>query len=191
MIAKCIFCCSVLALATPAIASGDGGSSPFAGDIGNALWTLVIFTSVIVVLGKFAWGPVLDLLKKREDFIHDSLRDAKTERQEAEALLAKYKEQLETARKEATSIVDEGRRDSEVLKRKIEEDARTEADKMIERAKREIGIATDTAVKELYELSGKMATEVAAKIIHCELDENKHRALITSSIDEMMRASKN
>ena len=59
--------------------------SPFAGDLGNAIWTLVIFVIVVVVLGKFAWGPVLGLLQQREEFIHRSLSDAKRDRDEAEA----------------------------------------------------------------------------------------------------------
>ena len=51
--------------------------SPFAGNLGNAIWTLLIFVIVVVVLGKFAWGPVLGLLREREEFIHKSLADAK------------------------------------------------------------------------------------------------------------------
>jgi F0F1-type ATP synthase, subunit b len=44
--------------------------SPFAGNLGNAIWTLAIFVIVVIVLGKFAWGPVLGLLQQREEFIH-------------------------------------------------------------------------------------------------------------------------
>ena len=56
---------------------GSAALSPFAGNVGNAIWTLVIFVIVVVVLGKFAWGPVLALLQQREEFIHKSLSDAK------------------------------------------------------------------------------------------------------------------
>ena len=61
-------------------AEEGGGLSPFAGNFGNALWTLGIFLVVVIVLGKFAWGPVLSLLQEREAFIHKSLADAKRER---------------------------------------------------------------------------------------------------------------
>src|SRR5882762_814169 len=57
--------------------------SPFAGNLGNAIWTLAIFVIVVVVLGKFAWGPVLGLLQEREEFIHRALSDAKRDRDEA------------------------------------------------------------------------------------------------------------
>ena len=110
---------------------------------------------MLVVLGKFAWGPILKALQARESFIHDALAKAKRDRDEAEARLREYEERLATARAEATAIVDEGRRDAEVVKRKIEEAAKVEADKMIERARREIQLATVTATKELYDLSGQ------------------------------------
>ena len=68
-------------------AAEGAGLSPFAGNVGNALWTLVIFLLVVTVLGKFAWGPILALLQQREEFIHRSLADAKRDREEAETRL--------------------------------------------------------------------------------------------------------
>jgi len=186
----------LILLATPtlAVAAGEehgGAVSPFAGDVGNALWTLIIFVLVLVVLGKFAWGPILGALQKREDFIRDSLEQAKKDREEAEARLKEYSDKLHAAREEATSIVDEGRRDADAVKRRIEETARKEADAMVERARREIGIATDTAVKELYTLSAKLATDVASRIIRKELSPNDHERLIAESIEELGRSAGN
>lgn len=177
-----------LALAAPALAqeAGHGGgeaSSPFAGDIGNALWTLVIFVLVVVILGKYAWGPILNTLQARESFIHEALSTAKRDRDAAEARLREYEERLAQARGEATAIVDEGRRDAAVVKQRIEDDARGEADRMIERAKREIQIATETATKELYLLSARLATDMAGKVVGRELTSQDHERLIAESLD--------
>ncbi len=168
-----------------ASASEGGASNPFAGDIGNALWTMVIFVIVVVVLGKFAWGPILAALQKREDFIRDSLAQAKRDREESERKLKEYTAQIEAARAEASAIVDEGRRDAEVLKRKLEDAAKAEAQATIERAKREIGIAKETAVKELYGLSGKLATDIASRIIRKEMNPKEHERLISEAIDDL------
>lgn len=176
-----------LSAAAAAAEEHGGGVSPFAGDIGNALWTLIIFVLVVFVLGKFAWGPILRALQKREDFIRDSLERAKKDREESEARLKEYSDKLVAARAEATAIVDEGRRDGEVLKRKIEENAKAEATATIERAKREIDLATATAVNELYTLSAKLATDVASRIIRKELDDKEHERLITESLEELQR----
>ena len=90
--------------------------SPFSGDFGNALWTVLIFVLVLVVLGKFAWGPILGMLKEREDFIRKSLHDAKHDREQAEARLKEYTSQLQAARAEAASLVENARRDADRLR---------------------------------------------------------------------------
>jgi len=170
----------------PAVGSEGGeGPSLFTGDLGNVFWSLVTFFAVLVVLGKFAWKPILGALQKREDFIRESLAQAKRDRDEAEKRLKEYSEKIVAARSEATAIVEEGRRDGDVLRQKLEEDGKAEAKAILERAKREIAIATDTAVKELYTLSGKLATEVAGRILRKELNPREHERLITESINEL------
>ena len=173
--------------AVPALAQeaehGSGPNNPFAGDIGNAIWTLVIFILVVIVLGKFAWGPILNTLQARETFIREALETAKRDRDEAELRRKEYEDRLAQARAEATAIVDEGRRDALVTKQRIEEEAQREADKRLERAKREIQIATETATKELYQLSTRLATEMAGKVIGRELTPQDHERLIAESLD--------
>lgn len=180
---------ALLVALAPALAmaseGAEGGASPFAGDIGNALWTVVIFLLVVWVLGKFAWGPMLRGLQAREDFIRQSLKEARADREAAEARLKEYEERLAHARAEATAIVEEGRRDAEVVKARIEEEAGEEAERMLARARREIGIAKETAVKELYATAGSLAVEVASRIVARELKPEDHERLIAESIERL------
>ncbi|MCH7720006.1 MAG: F0F1 ATP synthase subunit B [Planctomycetes bacterium] len=160
-------------------------------DPGAAIWSIIIFLVLLGVLRAFAWKPILTALQDREEFIRDSLRQAKTDRESAEARLEEYEQRLQSAREEASAIVEEGRRDAEVVKRELEATARQEAGAMIERAKREIGIARDTAVKELYDLSGELATNIASRIIRQEVDPAAHERLIAESIDELAKLGGN
>jgi F-type H+-transporting ATPase subunit b len=191
---------SALAIATTASLFGstvavaaEGADQPniFTGDLGNIIWSLATFLVVLIVLGKFAWGPILGALQKREEFIRDSLQQAKRDREAAEARLKEYGDKLDAAKREATAIVDEGRRDAEVVKRKIEEEAKAEADRLIARAKREIGVATETAVNELYTIGARLATDVASKIITKELSPKDHERLIEESLGAMRSAERN
>ncbi len=188
------FLAAALVPASLVLAEGDAHSesvSLFAGDFGNAIWTLAIFALLLIVLGKFAWGPILKALQQRESFIHDSLSQAKKDRLDAEARLKDLDARLASARDEATGIVNEGRKDAEALKRKIEHDARQEADAMVERAKREIGLARDSAVNEIYSLTAALATSAAGKIIAKEIDPQRHEQLITDSIAELSKGASN
>lgn len=174
-----------LALAAPALAqegAREEAPSVFAGDIGNALWTIIIFVLLLVVLGKYAWGPILAALQKREQFIRESLERAKRDRDEAEARLREYEARLALARTEATEIVETGRRDSAALARQIQDEAKRESQRILERAQREIELAKAGAVKELYDTSAKLATEIAARILGRELGPQDHDRLIAESI---------
>ena len=166
-------------------AAEGAASGPFAGDAGNVLWTLVIFGLVVFVLGKFAWGPILRGLQAREDFIRESLEKAQSDRLASEARLREYEERLAASRAEATAIVDEARRDAEVVKRKIEQDGKQEYDKMIERAKREISIATEVATRELYTVSARLSTEMASRVLGREVTAQDQDRLIAESIAEL------
>jgi F-type H+-transporting ATPase subunit b len=164
---------------------GGGEPSLFAGDVGNAIWTLVIFLLVVAVLGKFAWGPLLGSLQQREQFIRNALADAKRDRDAAEVRLAEYTDRLNEARSEATEIVDEGRRDAEVVKGRIEREAREEGDRMIERAKREIELAKSAAIKELYGKTAQLATEIATQVVRREISAADHQRLIAEALEDL------
>lgn len=161
-------------------AEGSGGV--FSGNIGNALWTVLIFLALLLVLGRYAWGPLLQGLQGREQFIRDSLEQARDERDEAHALLAQYEAKLAEARGEVEAILDEARRDAGVVRQREEERAKDEAEKIIARARREIDIATETAVKDLYAKASRLSVVVAEKILQRELKPEDHARLIDDAV---------
>lgn len=182
----------LVAVHAPAAWAAEGGESNlFAGDIGNAVWTLVIFLLVIVVLGKFAWGPLLSGLQQREEFIRRSLKEARDDREAAEARLREYEEKLSGASAEASQIVDQGKRQGEQVRADIEAKAREEADKMVERARREIELSKQSAIKDLYATSSELATEIASRIVQRELNAQDHEKLISDAIQELGNLDRN
>lgn len=174
------------ALAAPQPEAGHGaeaaGPNPFAGDFGNALWTVVIFLLLLWVLGKYAWGPILSGLQSREQFIRESLEEAKEHRDAAEARLEEYEEKLAGARVEVDEIMAEARRDASALREREEARAREEAEKMLERARREIRIATETAVQELYRKATRLTAAAASRILEREISAQDHDRLISDAI---------
>lgn len=171
---------------------GDGatghqakGPAILTGDLGNVFWTSVIFVVLLLVLGTTAWKPILTALQNREKFITESIAAAKRERMESERLMREYAEKMNKAREEATAIVEEGRRDAEALRRKIHEDAKKESAEMIVRAQREIKIAKDTAVADLYQQVVEVATNLAGRITRKQMNAADHRGLLDESLAEL------
>ena len=156
-------------------------------DFGAALWTIGVFVILMMVLRLTAWKPILAGLNQREEFIRKSLADAKHEREQAERLLADYTAKLAGAKEQAAEIVEEGRRDGEETRRRIQAEAGTEAEAIVERAKRDIGLARDEAVRQLHEEAIVLATTIAGKMIRRELSAADHQALLDESLAELGR----
>jgi F-type H+-transporting ATPase subunit b len=182
---KALILAFVAMAAIPLRAAEEAPLSLFAGNVGNALWTLVIFVLVVVVLGKFAWGPILSLLKQREDFIHKSLSDAKHDRDEAEARLKEYAARLQTAQVEAVAIIEEARRDSERLRQELRERARSEADTMIKNAERQIELQTTRAIQQLRQESVELSVTIASKILQRNISKEDNDKLIADALRQI------
>ncbi|MFN0137544.1 MAG: F0F1 ATP synthase subunit B [Phycisphaerae bacterium] len=154
------------------------------------IWPTIVFAVVVLVLLTKAWPPIRKALEVRADGIRLALENARRERAEADALLSKYREQIDRAKREVDEIIAEGKRDAaEVLKR-MSDEARREATETVDRARREIRLLTDTAVKSLYDRTQAISLAVATEIIRRELKGDDHKQIISESI-RRMEAAKN
>jgi F-type H+-transporting ATPase subunit b len=185
LLAIIVFVFAALPAAAQEHAPEGAGLSPFAGNVGNAIWTLAIFLLVVVVLGKFAWGPILALLQQREEFIHRSLADAKRDREEAEARLKEYAAKIQGARNEAAAIVEEARRDAERLREELHQRARSEADTMIQNAERQIGLQTQRAIQDIRREAVDLSVSIASKIIQRNLTKEDNQRLIDDALRQV------
>ena len=184
---KKLLIAAVLVLtALPLQAAEEGAAlSPFAGNLGNAIWTLGIFILVVVVLGKFAWGPILGLLQERESFIHKALSDAKRDRDEAEARLKEYAAKLQSAHAEAGTIVEDARRDAERLREEIRQRAKGDADKLVANAERQIQLQTTKALEQIRREAVELSVMLASKIIQRNLTRADNEKLIDEALKQV------
>ncbi len=175
--------------AVPLYAAEEAPLSPFAGNLGNAVWTLGIFVIVVLVLGKFAWGPVLKLLQDREAFIHKSLSDAKRDRDEADARLRDYAAKLQTAQAEAVAIIEDARKDAERLRDELRQRARTEADTMIKNAERQIELQTSRAMQQIRQEAVDLSVTIASKLLQRNITREDNEKLISDALRQIESSS--
>ncbi len=153
-----------------------------------AIWTAVVFLLLLVVLRKFAWGPIVQGLQKRERAIADQIAQAERNNQDAQKLLADYREKLAGSEQEVQRMIDKAKRDAEEAGRQIVEEARKDAETEHQRAVREIESATAAALKELSERSASLAVDLAGRIVRAELKPADHAALIEETVAGFSRA---
>ncbi|MBN2376604.1 MAG: F0F1 ATP synthase subunit B [Sedimentisphaerales bacterium] len=169
----------------------DGAPKPaaetgiFAGDLFTAIFTVVLFFVLVVVLRKWAWGPILSGMKKREEHIRHTIEDAESSRAEAEQALANYKEQMAKAQDEARAILEKGRSEAAVLAEEIRDGAQVEARKLREKAVEDIESAKNQALKEISQQTCEMATEMAALVIGKNLNVDDQRRLVSEAMGQI------
>lgn len=155
-------------------------------DPGLILWTSVVFIIVYFLLARFAFRPIQEALKKREQDIQSSLDEAKKAREEMANLKAENEELLKQAQEERSKILREANEAKEAIVNEAKDRAKEEARKIVNTAKEEIENMRKEAVIDLKNQVGSMAISIAGKIMRKELSKNGEQDQYTQKlIDEI------
>jgi F-type H+-transporting ATPase subunit b len=160
----------------------DATPNPLSWSNELAIWTGVVFVILFAVLWRYAWGPIVDGLTKREQRVADQIAQAEHANQQAKDTLAQYELRLAQAADDVRKLVDEGRRQAEQTGRELIDKAKAEAQAEQQRALRQIDAATTSALKELADRSAELAVDLAGKIVHAKLNARDHAQLIEEAV---------
>lgn len=189
-----LFATSVSAPARAAPASGESShddhaadetkTNPLSIDPDLAIFTAIVFVVLLVVLRKFAWGPIMEGLDKREQSIASQIEEAKQSNDQAKQALAQYEAKLAAATDEVKALLAEARQDAEATKDRIVAEAEQAAQRERERAVQDIVLAKDAAVRELAQKSVDAAVALAGQVLRREVDSQKHAQLIQDTLEK-------
>lgn len=147
-------------------------------DGGLMFWTLVVFGLLFFILSKFAFGPITQAVRAREEALTQAIAAAKADREAAAVLLAEHQAKIEAARGEAQKFIAEGRATAEGMKTTMLEETRKQQGEMLERAKRDIESEKTAAIAELRKEAVGLAIAAAGKVIEKNLDDAQNRKLV-------------
>jgi F-type H+-transporting ATPase subunit b len=184
---------TVLALsdwgARQAVAAEGGSKSIFDLRFDLGLWSIVVFLALFFILKRYAWGPILEGLQKREETIRGALADAHRAQEEARRIQIELQQQLDQAGEKVREILDTGRRDADRVRDDMISKARSEIQSERDRLRREIDLARDQALQQLWEQSAQLATLISAKAIRRHLSEADHRRLVDEALSDLRQAA--
>ncbi len=153
--------------------------------IGLIFWTTITFLILLVLLGRYAWKPILKAVKDREESIEGALNSAAKARAEMERLKSDNEKILIEARKERDGLLKEARAIKEQLIADAKARATEEADRMIEMAREQIENEKMRVVTDLKNMVGKLSVEIAEKVLLQELSSNeKQQELIENQLKD-------
>jgi F-type H+-transporting ATPase subunit b len=157
----------------------------------QALWVIIIFLVLVVVLYFTAWKNVLAGLKSREERIRRDIADAEASRAKAETTLREYNQQLATAEGKIRDMLAKAQADGERIATNLRMQAQTESEEIKNRATREIEASRELAVAEFRQYAADVATAVAEKILRRNLNADDQRDLVTRSLEQVGTIGKN
>jgi len=133
--------------------------------IGTLFWTVVIFTLFFLILTKFAWKPILNMVKQREEMIKGSLASAEKARKEIVKLQSDNEAILKKAREERESILREAREVRDKMIAEAKGKATEEAEKIVEKARTGIEREKAMALADIREQVASLSVEIASKLL--------------------------
>lgn len=151
---------------------------------GDIIFQLVAFIILMLLLKKFAFGPLMGIMKEREQHVASEIEVAEKNRAEAAALLEEQRTMLKEARQESLSLIEEAKKHGEKQREEIIVVARQEAERVKESAKREIEQQKEQAMVQLREQVASLSVLIASKVIEKELSEADQQKLINDYIQE-------
>ena len=152
---------------------------------GLIIWTLITFVLVLLVLKKWAWGPLLSALDQRETRIREALEQADKARAEAARAAKENEAALARTQAEAQAVIDKAREDAERIARDVRERAEAEARQVIEQARHTIDRARNQALRELRQQTAELAILAAGQLLEENLDDERNRKIANDFIDRM------
>jgi F-type H+-transporting ATPase subunit b len=154
-------------------------------DPGLAIWTIISFVLLLLLVKKFAWGPILSSIEERERYLKSSMEEADNARKESRRVAEEQKSILDEAKSEADKVRREAHENSQAFKARCETEALEEKKRIIDSHVAELARMKDSALAELRSTVVDLTVEATRKLIDANLDENKARTLADSYIKEL------
>jgi F-type H+-transporting ATPase subunit b len=174
-----------LTLILAAEEGGGGGSFLVTPGLGLMIWTLIAFGVTWLVLRKAAFPKISEQLDKRQRAIEESIDTAERTKTEAEQLLQEYRKRLQDARTQADDIVARARKAGEQHEKETVEAAKKRHDELMEQTRSDIEAETRRAIAEIRGEVANLTVLATEKVTRKTLTEEDQRRLVDEALGEL------
>jgi F-type H+-transporting ATPase subunit b len=151
---------------------------------GTIFWMLLIFSIVFYILKRFAWKPILNALKERENSIRDALSSADLARKQIEDLRADQDVLRANALRDKELILKEARDIKDRIIAEAREKASQEGAKMIAQIREQIENEKLSALNDIRLQVADLSVQIAEKILQEKLESTpRQEQLIHSQLE--------
>ena len=122
------------------------------------------FLIVLYVLKTYAFQPIIDVLEERRRRIVEGQANAEKIKAQLAESEAKYREMLDNAQAQGQKLINEARQSSDALAQRRSQEAVTEAERIIARAREATTLEHDRVLSEVKRELGRLVIETTSKV---------------------------
>lgn len=156
-------------------------------DPGLFLWSLATFAGLMLLLARFAFRPLREMLQKREDTIREAIEAAGRARAEAQGILEARQAEIADARDQARATIEEGHRIVADLRREAASKGREQTQQLLLEAREEIERETRRSLDELKGTVASLSIRITRQMIRENHDEKRHEELADQFIERLKK----
>ena len=158
-------------------------------DIGLFFWMFLAFVVVFVVLARFGFPVIINMVEDRKRYIDESLRKAHEASERLENIRKEGETILQEAREKQSLIMKETAETRDAILEKAQEQAREESTRLLTDAKKQIEVEKQNAIRDIRIQVAELSVQIAEKVLREKLssDEQQMR-MINRLLDEVSEA---
>ena len=151
---------------------------------GTTIVTLATFVILLALLKKFAWGPLKEVMDKRERDINKDIDDAEQAKINAQKLEEENRKTLKETQDEVQRILDDAKIQARKQHEEIIHEANVRANGMIETAQSEINSEKERALADINNQVSELSVLIASKVLRKEISEQDQKELVEKYLKE-------
>jgi F-type H+-transporting ATPase subunit b len=154
-------------------------------NVGLMVWTIVVFAISLFILSRAVFPRIGEALDKRAESIDGEIDAAQELRQEADTILAEYRERLKEAREQSEEIVQRARQTADSHEHEAKERSQEILAEAAERAERDIEAATKRALADIRKEVADLTIMATEKVTRKTLDGADQKRLVEEALSEL------
>lgn len=150
----------------------------------NLVLEMINLVILFLILRKFLFRPVMDIMEKRKTMIADGISNANAQQEQAYALKAQYEQALSGAKDESRRMIEQAKKDARQEYDRIIEDADREAGRLMKDARETMEQEREQTLRDMKTEVGHLAADAAKKLVMQQYGADTGRAVYDQFLKE-------
>lgn len=152
---------------------------------------IVNFLILLVLLKKFLYGPLRNIMEKREEKVTFRLEEARQKLEEADVKRETYQQKLDELEQQKEQMISEAREEAEKKRKELEQEARRQVEAMQNNWEESIEAEKESFFSELQRQATHNVIDLLRKLVNDLSGQSLEEVTIQKFIEQLRSMDKN